>query len=292
LRRLLFTAAIMAILIIHNASPVQAFTFTAAVSEDYVYVKIISSVSQNVTAFTMGQINVTGESLKTFSLSFDKALKAKAASASIKGLKMMMEISEKWMNVTVEFQVHNISSIKKNVCRVNCAWKSFNVPDDLKFKNVSFNLVGKAYLKPGISRYANVSGVNFYLNETVPVSASYARDLAGNVTLLNFKALSSPLQKWNKTYDPTQHKTIWAVSASPILRLKALVPRFDNITDVYNIYVGPVKAELSAPGYAKADGDTVICNVSKGELEIAMIAVITAILAVSAGVHFIEKRKR
>jgi hypothetical protein len=267
--------------------PASASKLSIQLQDRTAQVVIASSIHQNFTSLKDRAIDLKGRDLSITEEALKKGLKARLSSISVSDVAAKIAVSETNLNVTISFNAQNISSISGRVISVDCAWKSFNVPDDLMIEDVSYNLVGKVYVKPVLFSYANSSWARFYLNDN-PVFYQDAADAAGNATLLDFRAVSKPLDSWNRTIDMAKQKTIWYFPSEKAFDLRVSVQEPNRTIAYYSTI--QVASEIVAPLFATVDGDTVVSNESGGVEEQLMFLAVMLVVAISLGVHIYERK--
>ncbi len=290
MRRTTLAAFVLVVLFALTAMPAEA-SFSIMVGKDYAHVRIEVGLYQELTEFPAKDLMLTVSDLETAKIAFNAAIKSTISSADARNLLMRVLREKSWMNVTVEFDVYGIAVREGDVQKIDCKWMAFTVEDDLRVQNISLNRVGFAYLRPEMQKWAEIRGSRFYQNKTLIMSPEMALNKAGNVTLLNFRPLARPIEKWTKTYDLGTHTTKWSLDIGMVYEMLTIARLPDNTTRNYNTYVGPMVAEVTAPGFAKASGNTIISDVSKGSAELAMIAIVIAIVAAGVIIRLAVRRK-
>ena len=269
--------------------PVLASKVSIELQEGIAHVTIMSSIHQNFTILQSRVIDLKGQDLNVARDALEKAINAKSSDATLSDVAVGITTTQTELNLTVSFNVHNISSVSGNIMKVNCAWRSFSVPNDLASQDVSYNLVGKTYVKPTVLSYANSTWARFYLNETQSVFYQDAANAAGNATLLDFQALSKPLTSWNRTVDLENQKTRWFLPPAKTFDL-AMTVQEPNQTRSYHSVI-EISSEIIGPSFLTIEGDIVVSSQSTTD-EPLMLAIVITVLAITLGIYIYGRKIR
>jgi hypothetical protein len=269
--------------------PVLASKISIELQEGIAHVTIMLSMNQNFTVLQSHVIDLGGQDLNVAREALEKAIKARLNDAMLSDVAVRITTTETKLNLTVSFNVHNVSSVSGDIMKVNCAWRSFSVPNDLVSQNVSYNLVGKTYIEPIVLSYANSTWARFYLNETQSVFYQDAANAAGNATLLDFQALSKPLTSWNRTLDLENQKTTWFLPTAKIFDLTMTVQEPNQTKSYYSVI--DISSDIIGPSFATINGDTVVWSQNTID-EPLMLATIIIVLAITLGIYVYGRRIR
>ena len=274
---LIFLAVALAI---STITPLQASKLTATLINNYVHVIIEASLYQNVTTFPSINIKITPSDNVTLhsmiNSSICEAMRAEYTHVKVKNLNCTIASNENWLNVTIELDLYNVVNKTENgVVLVNCKWKAFNVTDDLRIGSLAINFVGKVMLSSTVHALVHEAGVKIYVNKTVAAEPATAMAIVNKASLLDFKALSKPLQYWNRIYDQTRNVTIWTYDAGATVDVK-----IETATgEVYVIYMDP-SGEIIAEGNFQAEDDTIVIPEFPSASALIILATLTALSAV------------
>ncbi len=266
-----------------------ASTFSARIERDMIDVKISSTISQNITSLFEKRISVTGDSLTNATRAFEKQIKARSPEAMIKNLSVQCVFTNSTVEVSVRFNVFGVILGRKEVVSANLTWRGFSILDDLSAENVSYNLVGRAYFLGIIPHFENMTGARFYENRTLPATVYRAKDIAGNTTMLRFKSLEAPLSKWQMVYNITKAETSYSLKLERTVDL-AVRRELNASVTAFGMWMD-LSGEITAPGYARLNGDLVVYEAGVGISETLMIASTTISLLVAVAAHTIERKK-
>jgi len=267
------------IIFLYETAPAQASEVSIQIQTDGVMVKIESSIYQNMTVFPQSMFSLSGENLTDASSKFESAVRAKCPQASVKEFSMNVTSNTSWMNVSVRLELVGVQSRRGDVLDINCTWKSFMIRQDIRFGNVSLNLVGQSYVLPQVERYGNRTETIFYKRGTMPMTLPMARNEAGNATLFEFTSFELPVEKWSKTYNFSTQSTKWEFNGQPTLDLMIKFKE-DNATKHLLAKIDP-KATITARGHATAKGDMITLDLSQGFSEVAMIGIVIALFVIT-----------
>ena len=268
--------------------PVLASKLSVQFEDGTAYVTVKSSIQQNFTFLEEHVVDLDGRDLDLAREALERALTARSNDVSVSDLALKLVTKKTQLNVTISFNVENISSVSGQIVRTDCTWRSFSVPDDLLSRNVSYNLVGKTYVRPVVLSFANNTWARFYINETYQVFYQEAANIAGNATLLDFRPLSRSLALWNQTLDLENQKTIWIFPPEKALDLTVALQEPNGTRTYYSTI--EVSSEIAGPSFVRVDGDIIVSTQrSSAEQNMFAAAIVTVILALSI---FVYDRKR
>jgi len=268
-------------------SPVSAEKIYVQLNDQIAEVQITSSISQNFTRLNTSSMDLTGEDLAEFRDSLQSAIETKSTQAVVSDPSVRVSTSETRLNLTFSFKVRNITLVSGDIEKVDVAWRSFKVSKNLVAQNLSFNMVGNAYVKPALEPYSNSTWARFYINGNRSVFYEEAADAAGNATLLDFEVLSSPLSSWNKTLDPEHQKTTWFLPSVKALDLRMTIEE-PNETRTYVSSI-ELSSEIVGPSFAAIEGDRIVYTRATSE-EPLMLAIVIIVLVLAIGVYIYHRR--
>jgi len=281
--------------------PAYASDVTITIENQQVQAKLTLSLQQNITRLPVQSNTLNMASNDELSSAFTKALANASSGAAPSGLMLNLESVGMWLNISATMMVSGVSVRNKDMLSANMTWKDFEISSNLRAGNLSYNTVGSQYLRPVAEFYSNASrfvgrpnstitGVNFFVNGT-SVSGPVAENYVGNFTVLDFRALSTPIEYWTRTYTLSNNTTTWRYTPPQLLDITIGVERL-NVTKSYFAHYG-YEAEITVQGIARANGDTLLLDVSTGEKEWVMAGLIalTIVLAIVAQLSFRAKKK-
>ena len=271
--------------VIYN--PVSAERISVQLNDQIAEVKIASSIYQNFTRLKTSSMDLTGEDLAEFRDSLQSAIETKSTQAVVSDLSVKVATSETRLNLTFSFKVRNITLVSGDIEKVDVAWRSFKVSKNLVAQNLSYNMVGNAYVKPALEPYSNSTWARFYINGNRSVFYEEAADVAGNATLLDFEALSSPLSSWNKTLDPEHQKTTWFLPNVKPLDLRMTIEE-SNETRTYVSSI-ELSSEIVGPSFAAIEGDSIVYTRTTSE-EPLMLAIVIIAIVLAIGFYIYHRR--
>ncbi|MCW3975134.1 MAG: hypothetical protein NWE86_02685 [Candidatus Bathyarchaeota archaeon] len=256
--------------------------------KDYAIVSINLNIYQNITSLPKIQIEIDDENFPGLKNAFEDAIRKKASNAVTDDIDLSLIQNENWINVSGTLKVFNITDKERDLLKINFAWKSFKVEDELAAGNVSFNKIGLYQLNNLIEKYSESETVEFYSPFYTPISYEKAAKLLGNATILDFEQLEEPLERWGKSFNQNSLKSEWNMEPRQKLYLRIEVVE-QNITKIYLIQ-DSIDAKVSVPYIAYANTDLVILEASSGEREFYMLASII-VLAIAGISGLIISRK-
>lgn len=268
-------------------SPVSAEKVSVQLNDQIAEVKITSSINQNLTKLKASSMDLSGEDLAEFRDSLQSAIETKSTQAVVSDLSVKVATSETRLNLTFSFKVRNITLVSGDIEKIDVAWRSFKVSKNLVAQNLSYNMVGNAYVKPALEPYSNSTWARFYINGNRSVFYEEAADVAGNATLLDFEALSSPLSSWNKTLDPEHQKTTWFLPNVKPLDLRMTIEE-PNETRTYVSSI-ELSSEIVGPSFAAIEGDSIVYTRATSE-EPLMLAIVIIAIVLAIGFYIYHRR--
>jgi hypothetical protein len=298
------TAIITLLLIIISlfVVPASASNITVTVDKQQVKAKFILSLQQNVTVLPSQTGTLTLASDAKLSSAFTDALRQGNSSAAPSDLTLNLDSTTAAFDITTTMTVAGITQRHGDILTVDMGWKAFNVSSDLRAGNLSYNTIGSRYLRPIAAFYSNASlfigkpnqtitGVSFFVNKT-SVGGSTAENYVGNFTIFNFKALNAPLEAWSRTYSLTNNTTTWRYTPPQSLNFSIQVQQFNKTRNLLASY--GYGAEVTVPGLARAQGNTLFLDIGTGQTEWIMsgIVVMAIVLAIVTQLLFRAKKKK
>ncbi len=296
---IIVTIALASLLLV----PASASSITINVATDHINAKFVLSLHQNMTTFPNESTTVSGLQDGGLTSAFSDALAKVEPSAKISNMTLKVFSNNTWLNLTATMTITGVFDKHGDLAEVNSTWKSLNVVGDLRAGNLSYNDVGKTYLRPALEFYVNASkfenlpnatikAVTFFVNQTISVTGEVAANQVGNMTVLDFRPLSVPLEQWNRTYHLLNDTTTWQY-IPPLPSLSASIRANKGNQSLYAFSVYSYDAEVAVPGLARANGNIVMIDVGSGQQEWAMagIVVVAIIAAIAAQIAYRAKRR-
>ncbi|MEM3754597.1 MAG: hypothetical protein QXE19_02795, partial [Candidatus Bathyarchaeia archaeon] len=288
IRSIKISAILFIFLLIFPSFKVNSTNILITIDENYIKVYIVSNLNQNLTGFPKLNEKIIDSQLIQAKESIQNALKKLSLNALIENLSIIMFSNDKSLNVTIAFNLKNVSFKEENVLEIDVGWKSFKVKEDLEFKGIHYNLIGEYHLKPILENWKNDTSFSFYINKSGPVDPSFALEKVEKLSLLDFTVLNSPLSSWNSTYEIQSHKTFWHFTSKPLIDLIVYESGL-NFTKSYYVLIG-ILATIECPGFGKAIENTIKINIGKGNYETIMIFIILVFIGFSVLINKQLKR--
>ncbi len=282
--------------------PASASNITVTVDKQQVKIKFILSLQQNITEFPNQTSTLTLASDAKLSSAFTDALRKGNSSAAPSDLTLNLESTTTTLDITTSMTVAGITERHGDILAVDMSWKAFNVSTDLRAGNLSYNTIGFRYLRPVAAFYSNASlfigkpnqtitGVSFFVNKT-SVGGPAAEDYVGNFTIFNFRALNAPLEAWSRTYSLSNNTTTWRYTPPQNLDFSIKVEQFNKTRNLLTSH--GYGAEVTVPGLARAQGNTLFLDIGTGQKEWIMAGIVTMaiVLAIVSQLLFRAKKKK
>lgn len=282
-----------------SVSSVHASSLNYTVHDEKVSVGLSLQFFQNATAMPNLNGTFTESTAQDLTSALEDSLRRTISSISVSSLSGELTSKNGWVNATIQFEVAGVSTRKGDLLIVNCSWIPFNVSRDLKFGDLSYNLIGAAYVKAPFESYVDYDKPP--LNETIAsvgyvsgleeISPRVAVDKAGNATLLDFSNLARPIQGWKSEYNVTKRSTTWTYSPSPAVDLTMTVVPREGAQSVSHTFYG-YNATISVDGLARAQANALSIDVSTPLQPLLMLAIILATFAVAVGSSWAYRSRR
>ena len=282
--------------------PGSASDVSITIENQQVKAKLALSLQQNMTQLPTQTSTMNMTSDDKLSSGFKDALMKALPGAAPSDLTVNLVSKGTWLNISAAMTVSGVSTRHGDILSANMTWKDFYVSSDLRAGDISYNTIGNRSLRPVVVFYTNASrfvgrknstitGINFLVNST-GVSGTTAEDYVGNFTLFDFRALTAPLEGWNRTYTLSNNTTTWRYRPPQLFNVSIGIERL-NLTTTYfaRYWYG---AEIAVQGIARAHGDALLLDVGTGQKEwiMAGIVMLTVILGIVAQLFFRSRRKR
>lgn len=284
-----------------SVSSAHASFLNYAVQGEKVSVGLTLQFFQNATAMPNVNGTFTGSTTQDLTSALEESLKRRVSSVSVSSLSGELTSKDGWINSTIQFQVTGASTRKGDLLIVNCSWIPFNVSRDLKFGELSYNLIGAAYIRAPFANYVDyekpplnetISSVR-YLSGVEEIAPGLAVEKAGNATLLDFSKLAAPFEQWQRAYNVTKGSTTWTYNPDAVVDLTmTVVPRegTESVSHAFYRY----NATISVDSLAQAQAGAISVEVSGGFAPLLMLAVILVafVVAVAASWSYRSRRRR
>ena len=282
-----------------SVSRVHASSLNYTVHDEKVSVGLSLQFFQNATAVPNLNGTFTGSTAQDLASALEGSLRKTISSISVSSVSGELISKNGWINVTIQFEATGVSTRKGDLLIVNCSWIPFNVSRDLKFGDLSYNLIGGAYVKPPFESYVDYPKPP--LNETIAsvtyvsgpeeISPRVAVNKAGNATLLDFSSLARSIQEWKSEYNVTEGSTTWTYSPSPAVDLTMTVVPKEGAQSVSHAFYG-YNATISVDGLAQAQANAVSIDISTAFQPLLMVAIILATFAVAVASSWAYRSRR
>jgi hypothetical protein len=259
------------------------------------------SVHQNMTKFLNESMILDASADSALSAAFTSALKKVDPSAGFMSLAVAVWSNATRLNLTITMTLSGVADRKGDITALNTTYRAFNVSANLKAGNLSYNTIGKEYLRPLAEFYVNASqfennpnatirAVTFLVNETESVPGPNAANYIGNFTVLDFRSLDVPLDQWNRTYSLLNNTTTWRYT--PLHRFGAFI-NTDELNQTLTRFANyTYDAEIIIPGLAQAEGNILRVDVGSGQMEWIMVGVVVFSLALVVFVQFLYRGRK
>ena len=297
---------------VHASSPTS--TFQANVSSSTVHVSMGISIVQNLTSLQANmslpefQGTLAGTNSSSLAMLLEKSLQSLVSTATVENV-VLFEQSFPWSNVTntqylnmsLNFDVHDVQTSQTGVYHVNMAWKSFAIASPIALGTFEANRIG-SYLQVGARQMANLpttqefqSG-NIIIRLTLDVASQIEEGSSfppavQNLSILNFSRMSKPISTWAASFNSASNTVSWSSNIGKIPLIDAFQTTIEagNTTRADYVLAYNLHAKVTAPGGSAVQGDSVV-STFQGAYEGVMGTIIVVAVALGFGSFFYERR--
>jgi len=282
--------------------PVHGSDVTMTIRNGTIESKMALSFHQNMTQFQNTTVRLDGSTDTSLMGNLTAALRRIDASTEVRQVTVAVVSNTTWLNVTASMELAAVATREGDLVNVTTGWKSFHLDADMRAENLSYNTVGRRYLRPVFDFYINatsfvgrpnatITGVSFFVNGT-SISGTQAGNEAGNLTLFDFRPLNPTLDQWATKYNLENNTTTWRYSPAPMLNSSIKITRGNETSVIFANYA--YDAEISVTGLARSKGDYVLVDVGSGQNELIMaaIAIVTIVVAAWTQILYMRRRRR
>ncbi len=237
---------------------------SVSISADFV--QGVPSISSNETRvfgdIPTFNVGLEGGNSSLFVAALNNSIRTKSPSATARDLTFHASSNGTWMHYQLDFIVEGVSGAGNE--KVDLAWRSFVISEDVKAGDYSINNLLPTYLAADITLLAEARGGLpiqqqrlWYLNN-LPRTAKQIPFEIHNLLMFNFTTLNQPLDQW----------TITRNIEGPVTRLQSttgfnltFIGRLSDPTGTFTLArnaVYNVEAIVEAPGLSAVSGDVII----------------------------------
>ncbi len=233
---------------------------------------------------------LTGQNASQAQTAISSALASLVPGVRVAGLEITSSSAGNTTTTTVRFTVQGAATASQDAVRVNMAWKSFKVMDDIRVGNITLNLVGQYLATSPVLNNNSTSLIKWtYLVDGQPILTSRSVQEASAFRLLDFSRLSAPLQSWPSSFTLQGPSTTLSNNVKHNITAKQTTQEPTGpITAVF--FAGYSHTVLiSAPAVATVLGDTIIF--SSGDSGAKTMAALTILFpTISLAAFLVERR--
>ena len=282
--------------------PAHGSDVTMTIRNGTIESKMALSFHQNMTQFQNTTVRLDGSTDTSLMGNLTAALRRIDASTEVRQVTVAVVSNTTWLNVTASMELAAVAAREGDLVNVTTVWKSFHLDADMRAENLSYNTVGRRYLRPVFDFYINatsfvgrpnatITGVSFFVNGT-SISGTQAGNEAGNLTLFDFRPLNATLDQWAAKYNLENNTTTWRYFPAPMLNSSIKITRGNETSRIFANYA--YDAEISVTGLARSTGDYVLVDVGSGQNELIMaaIAIVTIVVAAWTQILYMRRRRR
>jgi len=283
--------------------------YSIAITNQTVSVAIHLDMVQNVTffqrSFTLPILQVTAIGANSTGLAdvVQSALNQTAPKARVSGLILQVASSAwsnttgvQWLNESLSFDVSGVSTPRGDAAQFDLSWKSFAISSGYSLGGVEINRIGEKYLL-GVASDLAAQGSGgqfiqfFYQVNLKPYDPAQFPEAVGNMSVLNFSSLATPVSKWTQTYGGLAFGESWSFRGSQGLGMAFMQQVQESGTTTTTEYglLYNVAGSITVPNTARVAGDTITIIVS-GFSESLMAGIVLSTVALLTGTTLFERR--
>jgi hypothetical protein len=295
-----------------HASPTSSFQ--ANVSSSSVHVSLGLSIIQNLTSiqanmsFPEFQGTLAGTNSSNLAMLLEKALQSQVSTATVDNA-VLSEQSFPWSNLTntqylnlsLNFDVHDVQKSQTGVYHVDMSWKSFAISSPIAIGSFEANKIG-SYLLAGAKQIAELPTTQSFQNGNVIIRLTldvYSKIEEGsnfppsvqNLSILNFSRMAKPISTWAASFDSASNTITWSSNIGKIPLIDAFQTTIEagNTTRTDYVMTYNLHAKVTAPGGSTVQGDSVV-STFQGANEGVMGIIIVVAVALGFGSFLYERR--
>ncbi len=282
--------------------PVKAAGVTITIEQDgTIQSRMVLSFHQNMTQLPTRTSTIDSNTDSSLLTNFTKSLSQTQPSPKLSHVVIQLVSSGDWLNATASISLSDATTRQGDIMNASTTWKAFHVDADLQADTLSYNTVGRRYIRPVYNYYVNASrfvsrpnstitGVTFFSNQT-SIGGLQAENQAGNLTLFDFRSLNVTLDKWTYKYNLENNTSTWRFSPPPAIISSIKYSRGLNKTSTIfcNYWFD---SEVLVTGLARSKGNNVLVDVGSGSSELVMTALVIVSIAAAVWVCVVYRRRR
>jgi hypothetical protein len=281
--------------------PVKAAGVTITIQDGTIQSKMVLSFHQNMTQLPTRTSTIDSNTDPSLMTNFAKSLSQTQSSPKLSHVAIQVVSTANWLNVTASMSLSDVTTLQGDIMNASTTWKAFHVDTDLQADTLSYNTVGKRYIRPVYNYYVNASrlvgrpnstitGVTFFSNQT-SIGGPQAANQAGNLTLFDFRSLNTTLDQWKYQYNLENDTSTWRFTPQPAIISSIKYSRGLNKTStIFCNY--RFDSEIVVVGLARSKGNNVLIDAGSGRSELVMTALVIVSIAAAIWVQLLYRRRR
>jgi hypothetical protein len=284
--------------------PVKAAGVTITLEQDgTIQSRMVLSFHQNMTQLPTRTSTIDSNTDSSLMANFTKSLTQTQPSPKLSHVVIQVVSSADWLNATASMSLSGVSTFQGDIMNASTTWKAFHVDADLQADSLSYNTVGRRYIRPVYNYYVNASrfvsrpnaiitGVTFFSNQT-SIGGLQAANQAGNLTLFDFRSLNATLDQWTYRYNLENNTSTWRFSPPPAIISSIKYSRGLNKTSTILMFCNYwFDSEILVTGLARSKGNNVLVDVGSGRSELVMTALVIVSIAAAVWIQVLYRRRR
>ena len=182
---------------------------------------------------------------------------------SISSLEIYSSSAGNIISTTVNFTLDGSISHDQYGSKINMAWKSFKITDDIRAANQSLNFVG-TYLSssPFLRRTSTRTETWAYYEDGTPVPSLSSPQAASSFSIFDFSSLSNPLSSWPVTFSPLNGTTQWTNSLNHNITILENIGTGSAVTTAAFVASDSQNVKVAIPGIDQTIRDTVFTGLN------------------------------
>ncbi len=239
-----------------------------------------------------------GTNTSVLAAGLSDAIRAKASSARVTGVKFSADSNGTRMLYELSFNVADASTTTNGLETVDLSWRNFAIEGDFGANGVSINRIVPNYVYTNILGLAqptpSPTGIqevkSWYLDHRSILASRVPAETVG-LTLFNFSSLAQPLGEWSIQRDLSKSQVLLQSSTGFNLTYVVRITEAETTSYIAFDAINNLKVSIQAPLPLQITDNSLVFDTGAASWKPQlMLASIGAGLALLIGTYLVEKR--